>query len=907
MHTVSQAPHLAAAFDIFCSRVTMYETHLGLTSNPFASKATGAAVFVGPQQAEIMRRLSNGMQPVDSVVTVTGPVGVGKTTIVNRALESMSPGRLVAWVGRMHLSEAEVLDLLLAGFGVSAKSANRIQRFAAFRRILSERCRTGPRVAVVVEDAERLGVDALAELEALTADENGDGVAANIILMGRPTLNDLLATPEMARMRQRTRLRQTIGAFSAAETRGYLKHAIRAAGGDYDAIFDASAAEKIIACAEGIPRVVNSVCEMALTQIAELGQQTVSPTLISEIAEDALGFADTDASPAEPEDVSRTDIAEPSVRVTEEAKTSAAAEETDGHSANEPFAATVTPIRTAELVPDTAVPEREIAVESGQYPDPESSSYPADCDATDRMRTIEAARQAAEHTAEDDFNPDEVPDLINDTQPSLPTLACHQAAAAVVIDTDEPDTADIPVLTVGEDSTVRAVAQVDQPDANYVESAEQAAEVAMQVELDAALSIELDSTNVMEGLTRDLENVSTNLRSDQDRRFSEIDDAEHDELPTLSSSMRVHTLPDAATASSGTMADHADNEMAEESQAEKSEEEQLAEDLSGKAAPTEEIAPDAVSAEMRDDESADKGDGCFSLEDTFSRRTNIDVLEAALKEAKTFDITGTPALIPEFHDAKPADEPGDDVLPDIILDDALPVAAEVEKAADADVPAVADDKPQVNRYAEAIGKAQSLEDISDLMAETLFGTEFEQIAAEAVAMRPEGLGELQLEAEPASPVRLDEAEHSVAANTAADVAPKTTVTEEAPKPAAEKPKSQVSTGDILRRAAAKSNGASHTPAPQLPDGDQLKESVAMRIEMLNAMKNGTPVPASRPSVVPAPDQRADDVPPEPIENQIDTSLTATLQTLSLANMQAAEEDEKEKKTGGLFARFRKSS
>ena len=72
----------------------MYEKHFGLKKKLFSSKAEDKAVFVGPQQAKVIKSLNNGLAALDSVLIVTGPVGVGKTTIVNRALESLSPGRL---------------------------------------------------------------------------------------------------------------------------------------------------------------------------------------------------------------------------------------------------------------------------------------------------------------------------------------------------------------------------------------------------------------------------------------------------------------------------------------------------------------------------------------------------------------------------------------------------------------------------------------------------------------------------------------------------------------------------------------------------------------------------------------------------------------------------------------------
>lgn len=871
----------------------MYETHFGLTSKPFATRAKGAAVFVGPQQAEVVRGLGKGLHGADAIVTVSGPVGSGKTTIVNRALESMSPGRLVAWVGRMHLSESEVLELLLAGFGIAPKATGRIQRFATFRHVLAERCANGPRVAIVVEDAQRVGVEALAELEALTADEDGDGIAANIVLMGQPSLNDLLNTPELARLRQRVRLRHSIRRLSAAEVRGYLKHSIRAAGGDYANVFDDLAAEKIFECSEGIPRVINAICELAFTRAAENDQSRVSATLISAVAAEVFGFEESAASPVNiPTDaaIAASETSdEPEIRITGEAKTSSSGDDCDAASANEPFAASVTPIRP----PEAALERPRITVESGKYSDDAES----DIETGNRKCIMAQVEEDAEAGSGDAH------ELIDDTQPSLAKLAYADAPGDQETDSsqaaEESDTADIPVLAVG-DVADSSIATADLPEEDKTPagkpvdeiSAERAAEEAMQMELDAALSIELDSTNVMEGLTRDLEHASTGLRTGSFRNIAEKNTADAEDLPTLSSSMRVHSLPKNDT-----------GEFAEPGQA-------------GESDSTDADAP-ATEGEQQDSSSADADsdkaeatladeepamdESMFFLEDTFSRRTNIDVLEAALKEAKTFDYTDTPPVIPAFHEARATGETttsGATIIPEITLDEALPVPAMKSPLADGEKAADRNSDTYMDRLAHDIGNAHSLEDISDLMAETLFGTEFEQIAADAVAMPPQKMAELELQQEKLSPVKLDMAESPSPADEApqparrkSDVKPETSRDALKDKP--------ISTGELLRRAAEKQN-----KPPPLPSGDELKASMAMRIEMLNAMKNGGDA-MPRSATPPAPARES--APPEPIENQIDTSLTATLQTLSLAKMQEVEEDKKEKKSGGLFSRFRKSS
>jgi len=267
----------------------MYEDHFGLKSRPFGAKAEGKAVFVGPTQSKTVTALHKGLSIPDAVVTVTGPVGVGKTTIVTRSLESIPDNRMVAWIGRMKLSPDELLELVLAGFGIGGKVKGTVRKIAAFRRIQRERAASGPRVAIVVEDARRLGVDALVELEALTAADSGDESSANIILMGQPDLHEFLQDSDLARMMQRRRNRLQIEPLTVAEVQGYLKHCVREAGGNYDAIFDKDVAELVHQSTGGIPRVINNVCEAAMMAAMDKHSSQITAALFAQVAADTLG------------------------------------------------------------------------------------------------------------------------------------------------------------------------------------------------------------------------------------------------------------------------------------------------------------------------------------------------------------------------------------------------------------------------------------------------------------------------------------------------------------------------------------------------------------------------------------------------------------------------------------------
>ena len=272
----------------------MYQDHFGLSRNPFQSIAEGEAVFEGPEQSKVIADLRMALTANDAVAVITGPVGVGKTTIVQRALEGTGPDRLVAILGRTQVGSDELVDLLLAQFGVVREPTRRFECLKTFNRILNDRATVGARVFIVIEDAERLGADLLEELEALTAADGGACAGANIVLMGPQKLDKLIAMPQLERVRQRIRLQQTLERFTAAEVESYLQHRIKAAGGDFNAMFEPGVALMVRRCSGGIPRVINSLCETALTVAAENKLTQVSGKIVFKVAVEVFGMAPGD-------------------------------------------------------------------------------------------------------------------------------------------------------------------------------------------------------------------------------------------------------------------------------------------------------------------------------------------------------------------------------------------------------------------------------------------------------------------------------------------------------------------------------------------------------------------------------------------------------------------------------------
>ena len=160
----------------------MYKKHFDLEKRLFRGNVAGPDVFVSPQTAKILSGIKNALSGPDAVVTVTGPVGSGKSTAVAHSLGAISGKNAIVRVGRFPLQRGEVLDLLFDHMRIQQRPPRGNQKLALFRQLLFNLAENDSRMFILVEDAPFLGSNVLAELEVLTASDTGPSDGANIVL-----------------------------------------------------------------------------------------------------------------------------------------------------------------------------------------------------------------------------------------------------------------------------------------------------------------------------------------------------------------------------------------------------------------------------------------------------------------------------------------------------------------------------------------------------------------------------------------------------------------------------------------------------------------------------------------------------------------------------------------------------
>ncbi len=274
----------------------MYEGFFGLKQHPFSLSADARFIFLSAQHREAAAGLIYAVVSRKGIVTLTGKPGVGKTTVLNAAVAAISRASIrTAYVGVPSLTADEFLELVMRHLGlpVSARS-NKAERLVALERFLRKSNAEGRPVALMVDEAHVLGSEVLEEIRLLTNFESGGSKLLQVVLAGQEDLDVLLRRPDMTQIRQRIACRLTLDAMNETETREYVAHRWAKAGASSDQPFDGAALRALFTYSQGVPRLLNALCDNALLMAFGEGKRAVLESVVLAVARDLDLPADRD-------------------------------------------------------------------------------------------------------------------------------------------------------------------------------------------------------------------------------------------------------------------------------------------------------------------------------------------------------------------------------------------------------------------------------------------------------------------------------------------------------------------------------------------------------------------------------------------------------------------------------------
>jgi general secretion pathway protein A len=265
----------------------MYKEFYGLRANPFNVNPDPRYLFLTRHTEEALACLTYGIQSRKGFVLLTGEVGTGKTTLINKLLEWLRLQQVAtAFVFNSRLNTTQFLDYMMADFGIPCDSKSKSQILLRLYNWLLDRYRAGETAVLIVDEAQNLTDEVLEEIRMLTNLETFTEKLLQIVLVGQPELEQKLKQPQLRQLRQRLTLRARTHSLSLEETKASIEQRRRIAGANGQQIFDPDAVVEIHRCANGIPRVINLLCEHCLVSAFVDQQKLIGPRVVETVARD---------------------------------------------------------------------------------------------------------------------------------------------------------------------------------------------------------------------------------------------------------------------------------------------------------------------------------------------------------------------------------------------------------------------------------------------------------------------------------------------------------------------------------------------------------------------------------------------------------------------------------------------
>lgn len=266
----------------------MYKSFYNLQRNPFEITPDPSFLFPTTRHNEALASLYYGVTAHRGFVVLTGEVGTGKTLIL-RSLLGLLQRRDVAFalIFNPTLSPLEFMRYIALDFGLPVTGKAKDELIHVLNGFLLQRHQKGLTTILVVDEAHHLSPEILEEIRLLTNLETSQQKLLQIVLAGQPELDQKLDSHELRQLKQRVALRCHLDPLSWNETKAYMARRLQIAGTAVTGkIFSEPAIEAVFRHSQGIPRLINTICENALLSGYAKQAATITPEIIDGVARD---------------------------------------------------------------------------------------------------------------------------------------------------------------------------------------------------------------------------------------------------------------------------------------------------------------------------------------------------------------------------------------------------------------------------------------------------------------------------------------------------------------------------------------------------------------------------------------------------------------------------------------------
>ena len=269
--------------DALIKNPSVYKEFYSLNAKPFSLLPDPAFLFMSRKHAATLSMIEYAVNNDLALSVVVGVVGAGKTTLNRRLLNQLGNLVTAGLITTTHRDFGSLMQSVALAFGIPFKGKDKVELYRDFSDFLIKEYAAGRRTLLIIDEAQNLDADTLEEVRLLTNINADDHTLLQLLVIGQPELHQLLKSPGLRQLAQRINVVATLEALDEKETANYVRHRMRIAGGD-PKLFQKNALRLIHWNSGGIPRVINTLCELALVYAHAEKRRKIDAALIADVA-----------------------------------------------------------------------------------------------------------------------------------------------------------------------------------------------------------------------------------------------------------------------------------------------------------------------------------------------------------------------------------------------------------------------------------------------------------------------------------------------------------------------------------------------------------------------------------------------------------------------------------------------
>jgi type II secretory pathway predicted ATPase ExeA len=261
----------------------MYEAFYKLKEKPFTLLPDPGFLYLSNRHRMALTMLEYGLMNQAGFTVISGDIGAGKTTLIRHLLNNMDQEHTVGLISNTHRSFGELLQWVLLAFNLEHRDMDKVEMYRRFVDFIIDEYAHNRRTVLIIDEAQNMEAETLEELRMLSNINADKDQALQVILVGQRELRETLRRPDLVQFAQRISVDYHLEPLSEADTAGYIRHRLEVAGGNPD-IFTPAACKAVYHFTNGVPRLINLLCDTALVYGYAEQKQRIDARLVADVA-----------------------------------------------------------------------------------------------------------------------------------------------------------------------------------------------------------------------------------------------------------------------------------------------------------------------------------------------------------------------------------------------------------------------------------------------------------------------------------------------------------------------------------------------------------------------------------------------------------------------------------------------